>query len=67
MGWKPGDDVIIEFDGLDHDGHVLKDEGHGWVRCSMAVDPIYDYGSITPRMAPHQTVAVLNTRVRARS
>lgn len=66
MGWRPGDDVIIEFDGEDHDGHILKDEGHGWLRCSMVVDPINDYGSGTERLAPHQTVAVQTTRVRPR-
>lgn len=60
---KPQDDVIVEFDGEDLAGVVEKIE-HGWARCTVAIDPLADYGSGTERLAPHQTVCVPLGRVR---
>ncbi|AEJ94153.1 hypothetical protein THIBAULT_55 [Mycobacterium phage Thibault] len=60
---KPGDDVIVEFEGLEHRGHVEKVE-RGWVFCTIKVDPEADYGAITSRMSPYQTVAVKSAKVR---
>ena len=55
--FKTGDDVIVKFDGYHHAGEVEKVE-HGWVYCRIAIDVVGDYGSITPRLAPHSTVCV---------
>ncbi len=63
--FKPGDDVIIDFEGLPHDGHIER-VCKGWVMVTMAVDPLLDYGSGTERLAPHQTVCVPLTRVSPR-
>lgn len=60
---KPGDDVIVEFEGLEHRGHVEKVE-RGWVFCTIDIDPLADYGAITSRLSPRQTVAVKSTKVR---
>ncbi|QBP31581.1 hypothetical protein SEA_CORNUCOPIA_103 [Mycobacterium phage Cornucopia] len=64
---KPGDDVWVDFDGLEHEGVVEKIQACGWVRCAIAIDPEYDYGSVTPRLTPHITVAVKTTRIRPRT
>lgn len=63
MTFAAGDDVIVEFDGNAHNGHILKVEHGGWIRCVIHTDWAYDYGNITPRMAPHQTVLVRETHV----
>lgn len=65
MTFNPGDDVWIDFEGQDHAGTVLKDEA-GWVRAEMLVDSEWDYGGGGEKMAPMQTVAVRNCRVRVR-
>ncbi|WPH57633.1 hypothetical protein [Mycobacterium phage WXIN] len=62
---KPGDDAIIDFEGIDHLGHIDSIE-KGWARCTMSIDPYLDYGSGTERLAPHQTVMVPLGRVRPR-
>lgn len=64
---KPGDDVWVYFDGLEHEGTIEKIQAGGWARCSIAIDPEYDYGSITPRLAPHSTVAVKTTHIRPKT
>lgn len=65
MTFAAGDDVTVEFDGIEHQGRIDKID-HGWAICTIAIDPSADYGSGTERLAPHQTVAVQTTRVRAR-
>lgn len=60
-----GDDVIVDFEGLDHFGHIERIE-KGWAMCTIAIDPLIDYGSGTERLAPHQTVMVPLSRVRPR-
>lgn len=60
---KPGDDVIIEFEGEEHLGCIERIE-RGWIRAAMQTDPEFDYGSGTDRLAPHQTVCVPEARVR---
>lgn len=57
MTYKPGDDVVVEFDGIKHRGEVLTHSGP-WVRCTIAIDPTADYGKITPSLAPRSTVCV---------
>ncbi|OHU51492.1 hypothetical protein BKG82_23125 [Mycobacteroides chelonae] len=63
--FKPGDDVIVDFEGLEHNGHVERADS-GWILCTIETDWAYDYGSITARMGPHQTVCVPQARVRLR-
>mgnify|MGYP005802246641 CR=1 FL=1 len=65
MAFNPGDDVWVEFEHEEHPGEVLKVE-NGWVMATIQTDPDWDYGSLTARMAPHQTVAVKLGRVRER-
>lgn len=62
--FRPGDDVIVEFDGLEHVGEVEKVVGHGWVRCKIRIDPTYDYGAITSRLAVESVVCVRESDVR---
>lgn len=60
-----GDDVIVVFDGVEHDGEVIGEE-RGWVRATILIDPELDYGSGTERLAAHQTVMVRTKDVRLR-
>lgn len=62
---NPGDDVWVDFEGLEHAGTIEKID-HGWARCKIITDPEWDYGSITARIAPYTTVAVQTTRIRPR-
>lgn len=64
--FKEKDDVVVVFDGVEHDGEVLTDEARGWVRVTMLIDPELDYGSGTERLAAHQTVMVRTKDVRLR-
>ena len=61
---KPGDDVTVTFDGLEHQGTVEKIVGKGWVRCKIRIDPEADYGSITSRLTPETVVCVRENEVR---
>lgn len=62
--YRPGDDVIIDFDGLEHPAEVLNHSG-GWVMAMMRPDPTADYGAGTSRLDPTgQTVCVPEKRVR---
>jgi len=58
-----GDDVLIDFDGLESPGRVIS-EMHGWVMAQIGIDPDADYGAISARLAPVSTVCVPATRVR---
>ena len=58
-----GDSVVVDFEGMDHLGRLDKLE-RGWAVCTVAIDPLADYGSGTERLAPHQTVCVPISRVR---
>lgn len=62
--YKPGQDIIVTFDGIEHQGHIERID-HGWIHCRIAIQEIADYGSITPRLAPHSTVCVRAAQVRA--
>lgn len=62
MKFQPGDDIIIDFDGIEHPAEVL-DHRAGWILAMMRPDPLADYGSGTSRMDPtRQTVCVPETR-----
>jgi hypothetical protein len=58
-----GDMALVDFDGLEHVAEILRVE-RGWVTAVIQVDPDADYGSLSPRLAPHSTVCVPEKRVR---
>jgi len=57
MKVEPGEVVRVEFDGLDHDGVVLRHE-HGWVTARIVIDVCADYGRLTAALAPVSVVCV---------
>ena len=59
----PGQDVLVEFAGQTHPGLVLAQHGQ-WVMCRIHTDPAWDYGGITDRLDPEQTVCVRESFVR---
>jgi hypothetical protein len=63
MTFKPGDDVIVTFDGQDVNG-VVHSHLRGWVLAEIAIDPLWDYGSLAARLAPHSIVCVKEGDVR---
>lgn len=62
---RVGDDVIVDFEGWDHLGHIERID-RGWARCSILIDPELDYGPRSASFAPLQTVMVPIGRVRLR-
>jgi hypothetical protein len=60
--FKPGDDVIVELKGRDHQGEVIEQRG-GYVMCRVHIDPVWDYGS-TSWVDPEQTVCRPESSVR---
>lgn len=63
MKFQPGDDVIVDFGGLEHQGEVIR-QSSGYVMVRVHSDPTWDYGDITPRLDPEPTVCVKETKVR---
>jgi hypothetical protein len=61
--FKPGDDVVVAFDGIDSAG-VVEKVTNGWVTARIVTDCLADYGSITARMSPHSIVCVRDSDVR---
>lgn len=61
--YQSGDDVIVEFDGYEHQGEVIR-QTHGYVMCQIMIDPLCDYGSQGPRLDPVSTVMVPEKNVR---
>lgn len=59
-----GQDVRVTFCGRDHDAEVVH-ESNGWVLCVINTDSAWDYGSLTSRMDPRQTVCVRADNVSA--
>lgn len=55
--FKPGDDVVIDFKGVEVPGEVLR-ESNGWVMAVVAIDPEADWGSEGPRLDPRSTICV---------
>ena len=63
MKFARGQDVIVDFGGLDHPGEVIQ-QNAGYVMVKILADSAADYGSITARLDPTPTVCVKETRVR---
>lgn len=62
MTFKPGDDVIVEFDGWEHRGEI-KTQHNGWVTARIQIDPDVDYPE-SPRMGATSIVCVPERNVR---
>ena len=61
--FSPGDDVIVDFKGVDVPGEVIH-ESHGWVMALVDIDPETDWGSEGPRLDPRSTICVQVSHVR---
>lgn len=61
--FHPGDDVMVEFEGGEWPGEVERVHG-GWVIARIAIDPVWDFGQISPDISPIMTVAVRDKYVR---
>ena len=59
----PGQDVLVDFAGQTHRGVVIAQHGQ-WLLCKIHTDWAWDYGSITDRLDPEQTVCVRQSCVR---
>lgn len=58
MVFKPGDDVLVRFDGITHQGEVVS-HVRGWVTAILVTDPVADYGgTITTSLSPRTLVCV---------
>lgn len=58
-----GDDVTVDYCGLEHCGVVLGQSGP-WVMCQITLDPEWDYGSVGPALDPQPTVCVRDSHVK---
>ena len=65
--YAPGDEVIVEFQGVDCHGDVIRQSSvTGYVMARIAIeDPELDMGSIGARLGPQPVVCVPESRVRA--
>lgn len=61
--FSPGQNVTVTFDGLEHEGVVDKPVGHGFIRCTIRIDPEADYGAQTPRLGLESVVCVRESDV----
>lgn len=61
--FHPGDDVIIDFKGVDVAGEVIR-HSNGWVMAVVAIDGTEDWGDVGPRLDPRSTICVPDGRVR---
>ena len=61
--FQPGDDVIIDFKGVDVPGEVMR-QSNGWVMALVHIDPETDWGQVGPQLDPRSTVCVPEKRVK---
>jgi hypothetical protein len=66
MSYRPGDDIIVNFDGVESRGAIISIGQHtGYIMCEMLPDMAGDYdASIGPRLTPVTTVCVLPTQIK---
>ena len=57
MKFHPGDDVVVEFDGLEHRGEIKSHSG-GWYVARIVIDPSADYGGVTATLGLRSLVCV---------
>ena len=64
MKFQPGDDVLVDFKGVeDVPGEVIR-QSNGWVMLIAAIDGTHDWGNIGPRLDPQSTICVPEGRVK---
>jgi hypothetical protein len=65
--FQPGDAVIVEFQGVECEGIVIRQSSiTGFVMARIAIPDVeVDFGSISPRMDPQPTVCVPECKVSA--
>lgn len=61
---NPGDDVVVDFDGDECRGEVVRVESDDYVLTRILVDPTYDYGSLNSRLAPISYAMVRREEIR---
>jgi hypothetical protein len=62
--FQPGDDVVIDFKGVeDVPGEVIR-HSNGWVMLIADIDGTHDWGNIGPRLDPRSTICVPESRVK---
>lgn len=61
---RPGDDILVTFDGDECRGEVVRVETADYVLTRILVDPTYDYGSISDRLAPVSYAIVRRDEIR---
>jgi hypothetical protein len=66
--FNAGDDVVVDFAGIEHQGEVIEQRRSGYVMVRIILaDPSWVYGSIGARLDPEPTVCVKLTNVRHKS
>jgi hypothetical protein len=63
MKYTAGDDVIVDFQGKEHSGEVVRHTG-AFVMAVIDIDPEWDYGPQSARLDPRSTVCVREKYVR---
>ena len=61
--FRPGQDVIVQFDGEECQGEVIE-SNRGWVLAQIIIDPSSDHGQISPTLSPVSQVMVREGDVR---
>lgn len=61
--FKPGQDVLVTFDGEEYPGEVL-DVHKGRVMARVLIDPVNDHGDCTPMLGLRSIVNVWESDVR---
>lgn len=57
MTFNKGDDVIVDFKGIDHQAEVVEVANHtDYVLVRMHIDPEADYGNVTASLPPEAIV-----------
>ena len=60
----PGDDVIVDFDGVEHVGTVIANRSNGWVQVRIITDPLENYGgTVVPPLRPQPPLSEVIVRV----
>ena len=63
MKFRVGQDVLVDFEGKEHRGEVVRHSG-GYVMAMILIDPEWDYGRKSADLDPQATVCVPERRVR---
>jgi hypothetical protein len=64
MKFRPGDDVLVDFKGVeDVPGEVIR-QSNGWVMLIAEIDGTHDWGSVESRLDPRSTICVPEARVK---